>query len=150
MRGPFKEQHGKRVQTLLKSASQHVYQVHLSLWRQLSYKKSLLLITPILGLFYNILAANDKSPVVNRDNLIISIEIQLSQKQKLCLDFFLIFWNLASILNILKKKMTLIDFVFSKLRTPKMWLDKCLKSLFSEDPLRSKLVNGPEHCWNLH
>ena len=82
LRGPFEKQHGKQAQTLLKSASQQVYQVYLSLWRQLSYKKSPSLIRPILGLFYNILAANDKPPVVNRDNLIISIEIQLSQKQK--------------------------------------------------------------------
>ena len=29
------------------------------------------------------------------------------------------FWNLAEILNILTKEMMLIDFVISKLRTPK-------------------------------
>ena len=40
--------------------------------------------------------------------------------------------------------MTLIDFVFSKLRTPKTWLDKCLRSHVSEDPQRSNMVNGPK------
>ena len=30
----------------------------------------------------------------------------------------------------------------------KTWLDKCLKSPVSEDPLTSKMVNGPKHCWN--
>ena len=29
--------------------------------------------------------------------------------------------------------MTFIDFVYPKLRTPKTWVDKCLKSLASED-----------------
>ena len=31
----------------------------------------------------------------------------------------------------------------------KTWLDKCLKSPFSEDPSTSNMVNGPNHCWNL-
>ena len=40
--------------------------------------------------------------------------------------------------------MTFIDCVFSKLRAPKTWLDKCLKSPVSEeDPSKSNLVNGP-------
>ena len=29
--------------------------------------------------------------------------------------------------------MTLIEFVFQKLRTPKTWTDKCLKSAVSDD-----------------
>ena len=32
----------------------------------------------------------------------------------------------------------------------KTWLDKCLKSPVSEDPLTSNMVNGPKHCWNLN
>ena len=52
-------------------------------------------------------------------------------------------------MNILVKKMTLIDFVFPKLRTVKTWLDKCLKSNVSEDPLKSSIENGLKHCWNL-
>ena len=31
----------------------------------------------------------------------------------------------------------------------KTWLDKCLKSPVSEDPLTSKTVNGPKHCSRL-
>ena len=42
--------------------------------------------------------------------------------------------------------MTLIDFVFPKLRTPKKLLDKCLKSPISENPSTSNMVNGPQHC----
>ena len=46
--------------------------------------------------------------------------------------------------------MTLIDVVFPKLRTPKTWLEKCLKSLFSEDMFTSYMVNDSKHCSNLH
>ena len=28
----------------------------------------------------------------------------------------------------------------------KTWLDKCLKSPVSEDPMKSNMVNGPKHC----
>ena len=31
-----------------------------------------------------------------------------------------------------------------------MWLDKCLESRVSEDPLTSNMVNGPKLCWNLN
>ena len=37
--------------------------------------------------------------------------------------------------------MTLIDFVFPKLQTPKTWSDKCLKSPVSEDPSTFNKVN---------
>ena len=81
-RGPFDKQHGKRAQALLKSASQHLYHIHRSLPRKLSWKKSLLLTCQILGLLVNTLAADEKYPVLNTDNLTIPIQIQFSQKQK--------------------------------------------------------------------
>ena len=46
--------------------------------------------------------------------------------------------------------MTLLDFVFSKLWTPKTSLDKCLKSVVLEDPLISNMVKGTYYCCNLH
>ena len=49
-----------------------------------------------------------------------------------------------------KKEMTLSADLFSNLRLQKMWLDKCLKSPNSEDPLTSDMLNGPKHCWNLN
>ena len=81
-RGCFDKQYGKRAQALLKSASQHLYHIHRSLPRKLSWKKSLLLTCQILGLLVNTLAADEKYPVLNRNNLTILIQIQLSQKQK--------------------------------------------------------------------
>ena len=32
----------------------------------------------------------------------------------------------------------------------KTWLDKCLKSLDSEDPSTCSMGNGLKHCWNLN
>ena len=31
-----------------------------------------------------------------------------------------------------------------------MWLDKCLKSPVSADPLQGNVVNGPKHIFNLN
>ena len=32
----------------------------------------------------------------------------------------------------------------------KKWLDICLNSPVSEDPLKGNMVNGPKHCCNLN
>ena len=42
----------------------------------------------ILGLLDNILAADDKHPVLKRDNLTIPIQMELSQKRKTFSQFF--------------------------------------------------------------
>ena len=87
-RGPFDKQHGKRAQALLKSTLQHLDDIHHSQLRELSWKKSLLLTCKILGLLVNTLAADEKYPVLNRNNLTLSIRMQLSQKQKPFSHFF--------------------------------------------------------------
>ena len=149
-REPFDKQHGKRAQPLLKSASQTLYCIHWPLKCQLSWKKSFLLTCKILGLLVNTLAADGKYHVLNIENLTIPIHMQLSQKKKTFSQFLPAFSKFRLILNILKKKMTLTDFVFPKLRTLKTWLNKCLKSPVSEDPSTSNMVKVPKHCWKLH
>ena len=72
-----------------------------------------------MGLLVNTLHTDEKYPVLNRDNLTIPIQMQISQKEKTFFNLLLHFLNIDNIFNILDKKMTLIDFVFSKLRTPK-------------------------------
>ena len=57
----------------------------------------LLVIHKILRLFVNTLTVNDKHYLLNRDNLTEPVQMQLSEKQKLFLDFFFAF--LKSILN---------------------------------------------------
>ena len=138
-RGPFEKQHGKRAQAMFKSASEHFYHIHWSLRSQFSQKKSLLLTCQILGFLVNKLDSDDRYPVLNRDNLTIVGQMQLPQKQKLFLNFRLHFLNRDLTLNILKKKMALVDFVFRELRTSKTQSDKSLKSLFSEDNPRASL-----------
>ena len=119
-KGSFGKQHGKRPQTLLKFAGQHLYQVYWSLWRQLSYKKCLLVICKISRLFPNRLSADGKYSLLNRDNLTHPIQIQVSRKQKTFSEFFsaLLKSNLK-FEHFPKKKMSLIADVFPKVRSPK-------------------------------
>ena len=92
-RGCFDKKCGKRAQTLLKSASQHLYHIPSSLSRKLCSKKSLFLTCQILGLLVNTLPADEKYLVLNRDNLTIAIEMLLSQKQKSFAQFFAVFFK---------------------------------------------------------
>ena len=87
-RGQLDKKHRKLTQTLLKSPSQHFYHIHWSLATKLCSKKSLLLAWKILGLLVNTLAADEKYPVLHRDNLTIPIQMQISQKQKTFAEFF--------------------------------------------------------------
>ena len=65
------------------------------------------------------MAADEKYPVLNTDNLTIAIQMQLSPNQKKFFFFFAAFlkssWNFGRF----ETKDDLIAFVFSKLRTPK-------------------------------
>ena len=81
-KGSFGKQHGKRAQTLLKFAWQHLYHIYWLLWRQLTFKKSLLVICKISRLFPNTLSGNSKYSLFKRDNLKQPIQMQLSGKQK--------------------------------------------------------------------
>ena len=82
-RGCFSKQYDKPAQALLKSAWQNLYHIHQSLPRKLSWRKYLILTCQILGLLVNTLATDEKYPVLNRDNLTIPIQMQLSQKEKI-------------------------------------------------------------------
>ena len=96
-REPFNKQHSKWSEVPLKSASQRLYHIYWSLPSQSSSKASLLLTWKILGLLVNTLAAEEKYPVLNRDNLTKPILMQLSAKQKTFSEFFVAFsksiWN---------------------------------------------------------
>ena len=80
-RGCFHKQHGKRDQTLLKSASQHLYKIQWSLAWKFCSLKSLLLTCQMFELLVNTLGPDEKYPVLNRENLTILIQMELSQKQ---------------------------------------------------------------------
>ena len=93
---------------------------------QLNLKKSLLFTCQILGLLLNTLAADEKYPVLNRDNLTIPIHIQLSQKRITFSQFLAPILKSSLNFKHLEKQMTLTAFVFTKLQTPKTYSDKCL------------------------
>ena len=118
-REPFGKYHGKQAESLLKSERGHLYHIYWSLWSILSWKTSLLWICKILGLFVNPLTADHKFSVLNRDILLQHLQMILSQKRKNISHFFFQFGTLDSILNLFKKKMTLIADIFLNLRTPK-------------------------------
>ena len=114
---PLPKQHGKWDQALLKSKRRSVYHIYWSLWRQLSLKKSLLVIWKIFRLCVNTLTAYDKSSVLNREYLKYPIHMQLSEKQKKISEFFSKFLKSRFNFQHIQKKMTFITNVFPKLWT---------------------------------
>ena len=90
-KGSFGKEHGKCAQTLLKFESKHLYHIYWSLWRQLTCKKSLLVICKISRTFPNTLSGDGKYSLFNRDNLKQPIQMQFSLKQKTFSNFFAAF-----------------------------------------------------------
>ena len=90
----FNKRHATRSQTLLKSEDQHLSHIYWSQQRQLSWKKSLLVICKILGLFLNTSATDDKYFGLNRGNLMQPIQMEVSKKKKK------VFWIVFYILGI--------------------------------------------------
>ena len=73
----------------------------------------------VLRLSPNTPTSDDKYSLLIRDTLMQPIQMHLSQKQKTCSGFFCDFFKCKSNINHFRKKMTLIAYVFLKLRTPK-------------------------------
>ena len=94
---PFKKEHGKRVSTLFISDRQHLQHIYCSTGSQINCEKSLLVISQRLRLFVNTMTAIDKCSLPNRDNLMLPIHMQLSQKLNTFSEFFSGF--LKSMLN---------------------------------------------------
>ena len=85
---PCQKEHGKRVSTLFKSDRQYLRHIYCSTGRQLSCKKSLLVICQRLRLFLNTMSAVEKCSLSNRDNLMQPIHMELSEKLKTFSEFF--------------------------------------------------------------
>ena len=92
---PFQKEHGKLVSTLFKFERQHLYHIYCSTGRELSCKKSLLVIWESLRRFVNTMSAVDKCSLPIRDNLMEPLHMQLSQKLKTFCSFILHFRNLG-------------------------------------------------------
>ena len=74
-----------------------------------------------MGLLVQTLAADEKYPVLKRENLTTPIQMQLSQKENTFPQFLAAFLKSNLYLEYFQKKkiITLIDFAFPKLRTRK-------------------------------
>ena len=101
---------------LFKLERQHLWHIYWSTGRKLSWKKSLLVIWESLRLFLNTMSGVHKCSLPHRDNLMEPIYMQLSQKLKTFCSFILHLQSLAYILNLLKKRMTLIAYFLSEAR----------------------------------
>ena len=115
----FLKEHCKLVSTLFKFEQQHMYHIYWSTGRQLSCKISLLVIWESLRLFLNTMSAVDKCSLTNRDNLMQPIHMQLSQNLKTFCGFFPAFSKCRLYFEYFQKSMTLIAYLFVKLRRAK-------------------------------
>ena len=149
LRLPFLKKYGNRVSTPFKFGGQHLYHIYWWTGRQFSCKKSLLVICKSLRLFVNTMSAVDKCSPPNRENLMELIHMQLSQKLKTFCSFILHFRNLSEILDIFWKNMTLIAYLFLRLRAAKSVVRYICKSSASYYPSKRNMVNGSQLCLNL-
>ena len=111
-RRSLEKQHGKRK---LKFERQHLYHIYWSMWRQLTYKKSVLVICNTS----NTSSADGSYSLLNTDNLTQPIQMRVSERQRTFSRFFLAFLKSSLNFEHFEKKMSLIADVFPKLRTPK-------------------------------
>ena len=121
-RQPIEKQLDKRAKTLFQFQRKHPYHSYWSLWRYLSWKKSLFVTCKILKLFVNTLTTYDKFSPLKRDNLIQPISMLLSQKEKRFSEHTSIFFKLTLNFHHFQKKkknMTAIAYIFPILRTLK-------------------------------
>ena len=118
-RRPFDKQHGKRAEALFKSASVHLYPIDWSLKSQLNLKSSLLLTCQISGELVKTLTADEKYPVLKRDNLTVPIPMQLFKKEKTFSLYFAAFLKSRWNFEYFEEKYFLIDFVILNLRSLK-------------------------------
>ena len=118
-RRPFHKQHGKRAEALFKSASVHLYPIDWSLKSQLNLKSSLLLTCQISGELVKTLTADEKYPLLKRDNLMVPIQMQLFKKEKTFSLYFAAFLKSRWNFEYFEEKYVLIDFVILNLRSLK-------------------------------
>ena len=64
-----------------------------SLWKELRWRKSLLLISKVLKLFLNVLTGRERYSLRNRDNLQQPFQMRVSKKQEISSWFFFEFFQ---------------------------------------------------------
>ena len=104
----FRTRFGKQsvsgFETLLKSARNHYYRIFPRIWEKLSWKRSVLVRSEILGLFVNSMTAEYKYSRRNMQNCQKQLQTQLSQKGKAFSGLFIAFLKCISSLEHFEKK----------------------------------------------
>ena len=107
-------------------------------------------------MFVNILTADDKYSLSNRDNLRQPIQMQLSQKQKAFPQFVSRILNSIVKLEHFQKKINLIADVFLKIRSPKNVVKQISKKSPFRGPFDKQYAKGDqtllksEHHYSYH
>ena len=91
-----------------------------------------------MGLAVNTLAADEKYPVLNRDNLTIPIQMQLSQKHKTFCQFFTAFMKYRSKFEHFGKRDDAHRFCNSEIRDFENLLRKMSKETGSREPFQKQ------------
>ena len=130
-------------QKLLKSSRHYLCPIFPWIWNKLSWKRSALVRSKILGLFVNTLTVEYKYSRRNIQTFAQQVQTPLSLKQKTFSWFFIAFlestWNGEDF----QKKAE-----FSRLSTSE--IIKCLKGLTSEQLSLNNLLTGSKHCLSLY
>ena len=105
---PFGNPRVNGFQTPLKVARHHYYPLFPWILGKLSWKKTALLWSKILRLFANTFTADDKYSFRKMQNFGQQFQTLLSQKRKTLSGFFLHFFKVHGIFNILKKRMSVL------------------------------------------
>ena len=109
-------QHVKGSEGPLKSEREYFCHIFWSVWKEISSKISILVLSEILRLFANILTPADKYSLSAKASFSrIIFKCNYLQTKKNVLDFFLNFRNVPKIWNNLKKKMNLGSYLLLKL-----------------------------------
>ena len=109
-----------------------------------------LVLGEILGFFLTTMTADYKYLVQDCENLPLPIQMQVSEKQKLFLNFLLHFWNLHQTWNVLEEKMIVLADVFPKLQTVKNFLRTLSKKRRLRTRIDSQHVKASQMLGNLH
>ena len=147
-RTSFGSQRVNGCQALVKSAWDHFYHILWLLWREMTWKITPLWKLEILGVFVNILVADDKYPNRDCENLKF-YKCNYLENKIFFLNFFSIYGIFIKFSTLSKKKMIVIANVFLKLETVKTWLNHSLESAVWEPPSTVSVLMGDKHLWNL-
>ena len=100
----------------------------------------------MLGLFLKTQAADEKYPVLKRDNLMILIQMQLCQKHKAFSRFFTAFLKSRLYFQYFDKKDDAHRLCNFEITHSESVVRKFVKNPVSENPSTSKMLNVPKHC----